>query len=220
MLMPVAVATTYFFNLFLVPKYLEKRRYFWFALYTFYTIVFSIFLSAALGMLSFIVLTDLNWTRMSPIAGDIFQLGMIIYLIAIVFSFIRLYQLKISKEEEIAELEKINEKNILRTLVVRSNRESISILVEDILYVESLSDYVKIHSISGIVITKEKISKLEDVLPEWFIRIHRSFLVNKKKVEAFGHDYVKVHDQQLPVGRKYKNGALSKIDSESIKISS
>jgi DNA-binding LytR/AlgR family response regulator len=58
------------------------------------------------------------------------------------------------------------------------------------------------------------------MLPEWFIRIHRSFLVNKKKVASFGHDYVKVQDKQLPVGRKYKKEALSKMDREAVKMSS
>ena len=79
---------------------------------------------------------------------------------------------------------------------------------------ESLADYVKIHTTTGITITKEKISSLQDMLPDWFIRIHRSFLVSQKKIEAFGHDYVKVQDQQLPLGRKYKKEALERIKSE------
>jgi hypothetical protein len=216
MLMPVAIATSYFFNLFLVPNYLVKKRYFWFALYTCYTLVVSIFLTAVIGMFSFIVLTDLNWNSMSPIAGDVFQLGMIIYFVAVLFSFIRLFKSNLEKEQHISLLTATNKKNLLQTIIVRSNREAVSIMIDEILFIESLSDYVKIHTDENTIITKEKISVLENSLPEWFIRVHRSFLVNKNKVEAFGYDYVKVLGQQLPVGRKYKKEALESISKSNL----
>tara|TARA_R110000796_G_scaffold74374_1_gene167333 strand:- start:319638 stop:320408 length:771 start_codon:yes stop_codon:yes gene_type:complete len=214
MLMPVAVATSYFFNLFLVPRYLETNRHFWFALYTFYTMVVSVFLSGLIAMAAFVFLTDFNWNRMSPIAGDVLQLGVIIYFVATLFSFIRVYRSNLEREARIAALEEANQKNLLQTITVRSNREAVSISVDDILYVESLADYVKINIGTGVVITKEKISGLEKMLPEWFIRVHRSYLVNKNKIEAFGHDYVKVQAQQIPIGRKYKKEALEKINND------
>lgn len=148
---------------------------------------------------------------MSPVAGDILQLGVIIYFIAILFSFIRVYRSSLESDTKIAALEEAKQRNLLQTITVRSNREAVSILVDDILYVESLADYVKITTATGVVITKEKISGLEKVLPEWFVRTHRSYLVNKNKIEAFGYDYVKIQDQQLPVGRKYKKEALERI---------
>lgn len=151
---------------------------------------------------------------MSPVAGDILQLGVIIYFIAIMFSFIRVYRSSLERDTRIAALEEANQKNLLQSITVRSNREAVSILVDDILFVESLADYVKINTGTGVVITKEKISSLEDTLPEWFIRIHRSYLVNKNRVEAFGYDYVKIQDQQLPVGRKYKKEALEIMKGE------
>lgn len=216
MLMPVAVATSYFFNLFLVPQFLETKKHFWFGLYTFYTAVVSVFLSGVIAVAAFVFLTDFNWNRMSPVAGDILQLGFIIYFVAILFSFIRVSRSNLRQEELISGLEEINKKNSLQTISVRSNRELISISIDNILYVESLADYVKINTVSGVTITKEKISGLEKMLPEWFIRIHRSFLVNKNKVEAFGHDYVKVQSQQIPIGRKYKKEALESMKSDNI----
>ncbi|NVJ47322.1 MAG: LytTR family transcriptional regulator [Cytophagia bacterium] len=211
MLLPVAIATSYFFNLFLVPRYLQTKKHFWFILYTFYTVIASVFLTGLIAMVSFVFLTDFNWNRMSPVAGDILQLGVIIYFIAILFSFIRVYRSSLERDTKIAALEEAKQKNLLQTITVRSNREAVSILVDDILYVESLADYVKITTATGVVITKEKISGLEKVLPEWFVRTHRSYLVNKNKIEAFGYDYVKIQDQQLPVGRKYKKEALERI---------
>lgn len=211
MLLPVAIVTSYYFNLFLVPRYLQTKKYFSFILYTFYTIVISVFLSGLIAMAAFVFLSDFNWNRMSPLAGDVLQLGVIIYFVAILFSFIRVYRSNFKSAAKIATLQEANQKNLLQTITVRSNRELVSILIDNILYVESLADYVKINTTTGTVITKEKISALEKILPEWFIRIHRSYLVNKNKIEAYGYDYVKILDQELPVGRKYKKEALERI---------
>lgn len=211
MLMPVAIGTSYFFNLFLVPKYLTSRQHLRFALYTIYTIVISLFLSATISMFAFVILADLKWRTMNPIVGDIFQMGMIIYFVAILFSFIRLYQSNIKHQEQITQLEETQQKNLQKVLTVRSNRKSVPIALEDIHYIESLADYVKINTVSGVVITKEKISQLEQELPDWFIRIHRSFLINRQKVESYAHDFVQIKERQLPLGRKYKKEALGSL---------
>ncbi|GAB5526795.1 MAG: hypothetical protein Roseis2KO_46670 [Roseivirga sp.] len=211
MLMPVAIGTSYFFNLFLVPKYLTQKQHLRFALYTLYTIIVSLFLSAAISMFAFVILADLKWRTMNPIVGDIYQMGMIIYFVAILFSFIRLYQSNIKHQKQIVELEERQQKNLQKVLTVRSNRKSVPIAIEDILYIESLADYVKIHTISDTVITKEKISQLAQKLPDRFIRIHRSFLINQQKVESYAHDFVQIKEQQLPMGRKYKKEALAQI---------
>lgn len=211
MLMPVAIATSYFFNLLLVPKYLSKGRHFKFVLYTVYTIIVSIFLSSAVAMISFIVLADLKWSEMNPVAADLFQMGVIVYFIAILFSFIQIYNSNKQHREQIAALQEIKEKNVQKTISVRSNRNSVSIVLDDILYIESLSDYVKIHTTTGTIITKEKIGALAEKLPEQFIRIHRSFLINQIKLESYGHDFVQINSEKLPLGRKYKKEALASI---------
>lgn len=213
MLMPVAISTSYFFNLFLVPKYLTRNQYFRFGLYTIYTIIVSLFLSAVISVFAFVILADLKWDSMNPVVGDILQMGMIIYFVAILFSFIRLYGSNLEHAKQIIQLKETNEKNQQKTLTVRSNRKSVPISIEDIFYIESLADYVKIHTTSEVVITKEKISQFEQMLPDWFIRIHRSFLINQNKVESFGHDFVTIHSQKLPLGRKYKKEALERMST-------
>lgn len=216
MLMPLAIATSYFFNSFLVPNYLQIGRKIRFTVYTLYTIIASLFLSAAIGMISFIVLTNLNWSEMSPLASDVIQLGMIIYFIAILFSFIHLYNVDSQRQSQIQKLKARNEKNLQQTITVRSNRKAISITIDDLLYIESLADYVKMHTTSETIITKEKIGVLAEKLPEQFIRIHRSYLINQNKLEAFGHDFIQVNSEKLPLGRKYKKEALDSLSINQI----
>ena len=95
-------------------------------------------------------------------------------------------------------------------IYVRSDRKVLKILLQDILFIESLKDYVKIHLEEEIIITKKKISNLEDKLPEeQFIRAHRSFLVASKYIKAFTSETIEVKKHEIPIGRTYKNSVLS-----------
>ncbi|MFN6071716.1 MAG: LytR/AlgR family response regulator transcription factor [Bacteroidota bacterium] len=92
------------------------------------------------------------------------------------------------------------------TLIVKSDKKMIKINLKEIIYIESLKDYVIIHLPEKRVVTKQKISFLEQKLMENnFIRIHRSFLVSASKIEAFTPSHIDINGQQLPIGRSYKS---------------
>lgn len=74
LLMPVTIATTYFLNYYLVPRYLMKERYGFFILYFLYTMVISLFLEMMIAMLTFIVMAEARIKDMSPASIDIFFL--------------------------------------------------------------------------------------------------------------------------------------------------
>lgn len=91
-------------------------------------------------------------------------------------------------------------------IFVRADKKMVKIYLNDILYIESLKDYVIIHVPDKRIITKQKISYLEEKLPEeLFLRIHRSFLVSIPKIEAFSPNHVEISGKELPIGRSYKN---------------
>ena len=91
-------------------------------------------------------------------------------------------------------------------LSVRSNRKTVRISIETIDFIESLSDYVKIHTNGKPIVCKERISRMAEKLePEGFIRIHRSFLVPVAKISSFSTDEVVIKGQSLPVSRSYRN---------------
>lgn len=95
-------------------------------------------------------------------------------------------------------------------IYVRSDRKVVKIYLSDILFIESLKDYVKIHLGTEVIITKEKISKLEEKLPEAeFIRTHRSFLVSVRSIKAFTAEIIELKNHEIPIGRTYKSAVLS-----------
>lgn len=98
-------------------------------------------------------------------------------------------------------------------IYVRSDRKVVKIVLSDIHYIESLKDYVKIHTNDEVIITKERISTLEEKLPQsQFIRTHRSFLVAIKSIKAFTAETIEIKNSEIPIGRTYKSSVLSFLD--------
>jgi DNA-binding LytR/AlgR family response regulator len=93
-----------------------------------------------------------------------------------------------------------------RFLYVRAERKMVKIMVDDIQYIESLKDYVRIILRDKQVITKQTITALEEMLPEKeFMRIHRSFIVAMKKIDSYNLTSVFIGKTELPVGPLYRH---------------
>ena len=102
-------------------------------------------------------------------------------------------------------------------LYFRSERKMVKVFLDDILYLESMKDYIKIFTKAKIIITKQPISSLEELLPaEAFIRIHRSFVVAIDKIDSFSGDMIEIGKEQLPIGRIYKIEVTKVLNSSSI----
>ncbi|MBN1767412.1 MAG: response regulator transcription factor [Prolixibacteraceae bacterium] len=97
---------------------------------------------------------------------------------------------------------------------VRSNRKMVKIVFNEILYVESLSDYVKIHMVDKTVITRETITNIEAKLPQKsFLRVHRSFIVSIQHIVSFSNDDVFVKNHEIPISRSYKNEVINRLEN-------
>ncbi|NOR73698.1 MAG: response regulator [Draconibacterium sp.] len=115
--------------------------------------------------------------------------------------------------------------NFLEQSVIKNNKQNISapnskqrdfiflkadkkhhkINLSDILYFESLGDYVIVFTIEKKIVTKERISYIAESLSENnFIQIHRSYIVSIPKIESIGAGFVEINKKKLPVGRNYK----------------
>ena len=86
----------------------------------------------------------------------------------------------------------------------------VKVLLDEILYIEGLNDYIRIVTFNKTIISKHVLSSLEDMLPNSFIRIHKSFIVATNKIESFNADSVEIGKKEIPIGRLFKFN-LSKI---------
>ncbi len=95
---------------------------------------------------------------------------------------------------------------------VKCDRTIHKIAVNEIRYIESLDEYVKLHLSNQVLITRESITSFEQRLQNMgFVRIHRSYLVPSRHVQSVSADGVRVHGLLLPFGRAFKMSALAAL---------
>lgn len=100
-------------------------------------------------------------------------------------------------------------------LYLKVERKTIKININDILWIESLRDYVKVITTDNAYITKQKISFLEEMLPEnRFVRAHRSFIISIAHISSFYAYSIEVNGHELPVGRNYKQEVQKRLRTE------
>ena len=94
-------------------------------------------------------------------------------------------------------------------IYVKENKKVVKVQLNEILYVEGLSEYVQIYTDNKKIVTKTSMTNMETKLPEAdFMRIHKSYIVSLKKIEAFTAHSIEVPGKELPIGRSYKNSVL------------
>jgi DNA-binding LytR/AlgR family response regulator len=95
------------------------------------------------------------------------------------------------------------------------NKKKIKVNLDEILYIESLKEYIRIYTKDKAILTKYQLSQIKEILAnENFLRIHRSFVVAKDKVEAFTATEVEISGKQIPIGRSYKEQVMSVLEPD------
>jgi DNA-binding LytR/AlgR family response regulator len=96
---------------------------------------------------------------------------------------------------------------------VNENKRMVRIELDNIIYIESLRDYVRIVTTQKKVITHQHLSDFEAKLPsDKFMRIHRSVIVAINKIQSFTSSLIDVGEKELPVGRNYKDDVQNKLN--------
>ena len=213
MLLPIVIGTSYFFNYVLVPKFYLTKRYARFAFYTFCTAIVSVYLEVLVLVFSYVYLVDLSYQNLSPDAAQLTLLAVVLYLLVFIGSFILM--INQIKESRLIIQHLLDEKEKLKKsfLEIMSNRKMTKIPYDDIIYIESLSDYIKVMTINEEVVSKEKISRLSERLPDIFLRIHRSFIINTERIKERSFDEVLVDDVRLNIGRSYRKEVKELLNS-------
>jgi len=87
---------------------------------------------------------------------------------------------------------------------IRKDRKQVKVFLNDILYIESLKDYIKIHLLTEAHTIKHSITTFQELLDERFLRIHRSFVINVDKITAYTKHDVEIGQTEIPIGDSYR----------------
>jgi DNA-binding LytR/AlgR family response regulator len=90
------------------------------------------------------------------------------------------------------------------------DKKMIKVFLDDIIYIESLKDYVRVKTDIQSLVTHNNLVGISEILPEsQFIRIHRSYIISIKRVKAIDGNCIEIGDKSLPIGRNYQKDVKS-----------
>lgn len=115
-----------------------------------------------------------------------------------------------------AEATAANEKAI-SFIFLKADRKVYKIDFEDIFYIESIGDYVKVVTKQGQYVVNNTLKNLLEELPSLeFMRVHKSFIIAKSKIIFFEGNYVKVSDKEIPIGASYREEIYARLKEKNL----
>ncbi len=100
------------------------------------------------------------------------------------------------------------------SIVIKADKKLHQIKTSEIHYVESLGDYVKVHLMDKTLITYKTLKKIIEELPNSsFVQIHKSYVVNRQKIEFVEGNSIVIGTNRVPLGQKFKKDFLTRFNS-------
>jgi DNA-binding LytR/AlgR family response regulator len=151
-------------------------------------------------------------TAFKEYALDGYDLDVIDYLLKPVRfeRFLKAVNKAFPKKEETGPVNGTNERKTGTDFIyLRVDRKLVKIVLENVLYIESARDYVKVFTKDKCFVTRQTISSIEAMLSgNEFVRIHRSYIIAVNKIKSLTNELVEIGDTELPIGKFYKNSFL------------
>lgn len=99
------------------------------------------------------------------------------------------------------------------SLFFNVSKKKVKVYIDEILFIESLKEYIRITTKDKTILTKFQLGQIEELLAaNGFLRIHRSFLVSKHKIDAFSATEVEINGLHIPIGRSYKEVVIESLE--------
>lgn len=117
--------------------------------------------------------------------------------------------------------EKLRRRHVLQqpvpdAIFIKVNKQQVRIPLEDILFLESLKEYCKIHTADRYWLTQATLAEMESRLPAGrFLRTHRSYIVHLEQITAFGAAEISLGKVRLPIGKTYREEVQKQLEKVS-----
>jgi DNA-binding LytR/AlgR family response regulator len=99
------------------------------------------------------------------------------------------------------------------SLFFNVGKKKVKMFLDEILYIESFKEYIRIVSKDKSILTKFQLGQTEEFLKNNnFLRIHRSYIVAKDKIDAFSATDIEIHGKLIPIGRSYKELVYAQLE--------
>ncbi len=158
-------------------------------------------------------------TAYADYALEGYTLNVIDYLLKPI-KFDRFYQ-SVSKAKELLTLktkpshhQETPTPNAREHIIVKSDRKIYRILLKDIYFIQGLREYVTFHTVQGKIISLDSLKRLEGTLPpSRFMRVHKSYIINKLKVESLHGNNLVINGVDIPFSKNLREKILKIVFS-------
>lgn len=137
-----------------------------------------------------------------------FELNVTDYLLK-PYTFERFLQAVNRVSDKLGQEERLSQRNFL---FIKTEYRLEKVLLEDILFIEGMRDYRRIHTPAKGIMTLQTFKDLEQELPSArFCRVHKSYIVSIDKIESIERDRIKIRNVYIPVSETFKEEFLKRI---------
>ncbi|MFV8343815.1 LytR/AlgR family response regulator transcription factor [Flavobacterium sp. XS2P39] len=119
---------------------------------------------------------------------------------------------KISTEINLKNNSKVEMHRIEPHIFIKVDKKMVKVTIDEILFIEGMKEYIKVVTTDKTYITHKSLTSLsEELPPDRFVRIHKSYTIAIDKVKSIEGNRIQILSYTLPIGRNYSKGVKSKI---------
>ncbi|MEO1053293.1 MAG: LytTR family DNA-binding domain-containing protein [Bacteroidota bacterium] len=201
-LLPIRILAVYFTIYILIPKWLSQAKYLQFFLS--YAVVMIV-----CGVLQRLFIHFFYDGLLGNDPSPIFHIPSMVRAMILINSTVlfvsaikisQLWQQEKEKNEQLMAQPSANQDII----EIKADKRIFRIAAKDILYIEGLGNYVTYHLSDRKIISYISLKEALKELPEAFIRVHKSYVVNRDHISSYNSEDLEVKNAYIPVGRSYK----------------
>jgi len=101
-------------------------------------------------------------------------------------------------------------------IFVKTENRLEKIMLNEIVYIEGMRDYLRIHTVNKKLMTLQNFSEFEKLIPSSLVcRVHKSYMVALNKIESIERSRIKIADQMIPISETYKELFFQLINARS-----
>jgi len=103
-------------------------------------------------------------------------------------------------------------KEVSAHIFIKSEYRIQKVDLADIHYISALRDYIAVHTVTGKILSLESMRNMEELLPvQQFIRIHKSYIINRDRIEYIERGRVVINKEYLPIGDTYREKLMARL---------
>ena len=213
-LMPVRILAVYCMLYWLIPAFLTKRRYSSFVMGYFSLVMLAGLLQMLISYLFFSqLMPDLN-SQFTLSFGGWVRSMILINTTVLLLGALKVFQMYIELQEKL-EQASLNSDEETSYIEVKADRKIHRLKISDILFLEGMGNYVTYHLENGEKrIVYGSLKQSLNKLPKWFVRAHRSFVVNTRQIDSYSQEELNIAGHSIPRGKDVSDKDLLVVTVE------